>query len=263
MLALLALTIAFAPQHGTAATPFEVDLLSVNYSTAVSAGRYADPFPVGFIVESRSVDSPTPISDSLYHPITGDLEAHAVAGSFEVSAFTAAAGGNITPYYSQSTFASATTEITFSPAGDWTGPIDFNFFGAEQWFFSEGYVSMRDVTADVTLWDYGWGQFWPLPGSTVSWVEQPEPYSDGWRVKASLSLDTDLNSAHTYELTMHTSTGSNPPDVEYIVIGISDFQIVPEPSLFALAGLGVTACLTLRRRQDRTVRHLPNRKRAA
>jgi len=133
---LLFLTLTVAPNRCAGIDPLEIELLSTKYSTFVSTWGNIEPGG-DIIVDSRTLVSFAPLSDSLYHPITGNLEALAETDTFEISTFTI---GEKKDPLRISSFASATTQLTFKPVVGGTAPIDFEFFGAYEFVYSTGFV---------------------------------------------------------------------------------------------------------------------------
>src|SRR6187399_1813036 len=70
-----------------------IDILDMRYTVSVGVTSYRLPWETqGGTNYSRTNVSIFPTSDSLYHPVSGRLEAQANAGLFTLSAYTAAQG---------------------------------------------------------------------------------------------------------------------------------------------------------------------------
>jgi hypothetical protein len=229
----LCLTLAFT-QTGY---PMPINVLETQYTTGVSLWGNG-----GLGIGSTNT-SPVPISGSLNDPIYGGLAAQANAGPFESLALAWAAAGsggvyNPWPIY-WGAGASATSDIWFSPLSNQTTTINIQF--ASWYDFSVSCsVSLLDVTSGNQMWNYRWNS----SGGTIQWVSTGGTPN---RI-ATLTLNTDFDPSHIYELTMYTEADSNVPDVEQISIQLSGLEPVPEPSTFALVSLGAVAWLTLHRR---------------
>jgi len=240
---LLLLSFAFASTG--LADPLRINILDAQYTTSLSISRY-QPYDGHTTNFSRTQVSPVPTSDSMNNPVTGQLSAEANAGLFGISVYTAAAGTNISGYdpLTLGSGASATSALWFSPLASQTTTINIQFSGWNQWYYSGGSVSLLDVTSGDEMWNYGWGG---LPsGGAVPWVDT---YGGDPRVTAALTLNTNFNASDIYKLTMNTGSGSNPPDVEHILIQLYGFEPIPEPSAFTLLGLGSLALAIVRRRK--------------
>jgi hypothetical protein len=205
-------------------------ILDTEFTTVVEEGRLYSKTDW-----SRTTVSQTPISD-LYDS-SGFIEAQADAGLFEVSAYTNAFDTtNIDSAWSR---ASATASIQFSTLETQTTTIGLEFFGAAEWIYSWGFVRLSDVTSSQTLWNYDW--------DTVPWDDSGH---DGWVARATLSLDTDFNAMHVYELIMNVNTCSNVPDSQLVIIQSSGLAPVPvpEPPIMLLLAPALVGLSGLRRK---------------
>lgn len=164
----LLLTVAFASRGYP--TPLPINILDAQYTTSVSVSSWIllEGGGIGHTNYSRTTVSSVPISDSLYHPVSGLPEAEANAGLFEISAFTAAANGIYDPFRHGSG-ASAQSVLWFSPLTSETTTINIQFSGWEEWYYSDGFVSLLDVTSGDEVWNFWWGQL--RPPRTVPWVD--------------------------------------------------------------------------------------------
>ena len=192
--------------------------------------------------DTNSMVSSAPVS--LTYDNLGPVEAQADAGTFEISAFTA----NLWPH--NNALAAVSTEITFAPSTSGATTLDLEFYGANEWYYSDGSVSLFDATLNQTVWNYGWayGQ-----AGTVLWtVNNPGQ----WYARASVPLETIFDATHTYQLTMSTDTDANY-DSQHILVqlsGLETIQPVPEPSTYALTGMGAAAWLMFHRRRASALR---------
>jgi hypothetical protein len=220
------------------ALPLDVEVLERSYTTLVSTTfqRFIGDAVVTNSI-SREISSATPHDDSLVRE--GRIEATAQANQFAISAFTATLGFGGGTFGVAST-AAATSQMLFVPVISGVGELVLDFRGYFEYFFSGASVRLFDVTSNQQLWSYGWDGF----QGNVPWIDDPGPA----RVMATLTLPTLLLSTHTYELSLFTTTTSNPPDSEMITINLSGLKprAVTEPSpllLFscAVAGLGSVA----------------------
>ncbi len=235
----LLLTLAFA----SAGYPSPVYILDTQYTTTVSMAEN-NPGPP---LISRTITSTVPISDSLNDFFTGSLAAEANAGLFAIYANTPSQGFSDPDIIYNA--ASATSEVWFSLLTSQTTIINIQFSGGDHWLeCSEGSLSLLDVTSGNEVWNYGLPN--PGLGAIPDWA--PWVYTGGLTTAGSgtLALDTDFNAGDIYELTMSTDTlAQNDPDSPWVSLQLSGLEPVPEPSSFALLGLGSFALAMVRRRR--------------
>jgi len=247
----LLVLLGFALRVGAAGLP--INILDTQYTNSVSVAGLIRPegsgpfnFPKDYIGTNyvRTSVSANPVSDSIYHPVSGVLEAEANAGLFSISVLTAADGRNDALRLSSN--ARASSELWFSPLTSETTPINLQFSGWNQWYYSGGSVSLFDVTSGEEVWNFWWQG--SIQG-TVPWTfDDLEP---GVLVHtANLMLETDFIAGNTYKLSMHTGSTSVPADSQRILIELSGFDpiVVPEPTVLSLIGLGALGLVLLRRR---------------
>ena len=216
-----------------ASPPFGVSVLNSQYTTYVfvqtngananvGTGTSGD-FAIWSGGNSRMTLPPIPTSDSMSLGGSGTLAAEANVDTFGVSAFS-----DMVPAFPQgwpghNSTAGAESEIWFSPLTGGTATIGLDFSGAYTWYYSSGFVSLSDVTAGQTLWNYGWNGLNLLDGS--NWMLNP----DG-TASATYSFQTDFNPADTFKLTMYTQTFADY-DEEQTAIQLSGLvEAIPEPS---------------------------------
>lgn len=240
---LVLLTVALA--SSSYSDPMPINILDTIHTTTVSTFNWALGEEGGIeAAESRTLLSSTPLSDSLHHPVSGQIEAAASAGRFGVSALTDAASP-LSDSLRWGSRASAETEIRFTPLMTATTTINIQFTGWGHWFHSLGFVSLYDVTADQTIWSYSWGQT-GVSGLDVPWLENPGEVPRG---TASLALETDFNAANTYALTMYVGDQSVPPYSPHVLMELDGLVSVPEPSVSPLVGGGSLVMALGRRRR--------------
>jgi hypothetical protein len=195
----------------------------------------SDHFSVWSPGNSRTTVSPMAFSDSLSGNGSGQPAAQASATGFGVTAFTdmSALGNHQLDLPAHRATAAAESAIWFSPATSGIATIDLAFFGAYEWFYSAGSVSLLDVTSNEALWSYGWN------GSALSdgslWIRNADS-----TVNAGYSVGTALNATDTYKLTLFTQTFADF-DIQQTSIqltGLTGLTLVPEPASLALLGLG-------------------------
>ena len=180
--------------------------------------------------------------DSALNGGSAQVFAKAKADTFSVSTSTSALidiAANETNAFAKAT---AETVLSFRALQDVTAPLTFDFVGHDQAAFSDGFVSLVDVTAGSSLFSYAWT--YPFAG-TVPW---------DCCYHATISLSQWLQSSHLYQLTLHASTNANI-DSQSVSISLSGLQAlmapVPEPELatLMLVGIGVVVAMARRRRR--------------
>lgn len=218
----LALGVVIASLTSVPAAPLPVTVTYELHTVFVSRGSFG---PGGLDLESRTTELPVPVSDSLISAGSW-VNAEAESSWLRISAFAAIDFPNY-----DTASASARTELHFIPDSAGSAPITLDFTGGDHWYFSNGSVSLYDLTDSTSLWSYDWSGF----TGTVPWV-----YSDVNSANAMLSLPTGLMDTHEYRFIMFTEVFSQEPSEPEIVIELSGIQ-VPEPSssvLLALAAIG-------------------------
>lgn len=217
------------------AQPIPIDLISTQYTTNVAIQDY----------DSRTRTSITPISDEMR--LSGgagsngwESVASAHASFFDVTTFTDSNAPNDSlPNIYDGAWASAESEIVFSPLIDSLQTVTIDFTAWYDSYYSEGYVSLFDLTENMELWNYWWTEGYI---GNVYWEPQPPTGDPEDPVeRAIVDQDTDFIATHTYELVMYTQTNSQWPDKQRINVQVSGIEptSVPEPSTIILIGMGL------------------------
>ena len=223
--------------------PLPINIIATQYTTAVNMQRSIQPYDGSTTNFSRTQVSPAPISDAVYDTFTESLAAEANADLFAIYANTPTQSG-IDPLFWNSS-ASATSDVWFSPLTSETATLNIQFSGGDHWgFSSSGTLSLFDVTSGNEVWNYGWGGF---AEGTVAGV--PVSELNPWGETTNLQLDTDFNAGDIYELALSTLTTAQnvDPMSPSISLQLSGLEAVPEPSTFALLGLGSLVLAMARR----------------
>jgi hypothetical protein len=246
-------------------SPFEVSMLNSQYTTYVMVQgtngesgtiTQAGDFQLWPWGNSRMTVSPAPVSDEMYAPVSGLLSAQAGAEIFGVSAYSSMGGFEHEVDVmagAHNATAGAEGEISFSPLVSGTVNLELDFAGNYEWFYSQGFANLIDLTSGQTLWAYGWNM-----SDESSWIRNANGTAS-----AIYSLETTLSVSDTYALTMYTQTFSDsdaeeatiqlsglevvPESPGFTAVGTGGVVFVPEPSLFNLAGFGVAVLLILHR----------------
>jgi len=221
------------------ALPFDINVLQTTYTTFISSTTEG----AGALQTiSRSITSSTPHGDSLVRE--GHTEAAAHADLFELSSHTASAYTPSSDMSGRLATATATTQFSFMPVVDGVAPIELDFKGYYQWYWSDGSVNLFDATLGQNLLQYEWSC---CNGTgTIPWEHLS---GQALRATAALELPTFLVSTHVYEFSMLVSTSSIPPTEGIITINLSGLRSqanVPEPSTMLLLGSGLVALVAWR-----------------
>jgi len=223
---ILVSSITIYPKNSLA-VPLEVEVLGSTYTMFVYTKWYDPPTRE----TSRTQTSSTPIGDYMYDEATLGSSTYSAEASAEADLFEVTVFGSTKLWLA---LASAQSEMTFSPLLDGTANLTVDFGRYYDYGFTEGYVSLFDLTSNQELWNYGWdhGQ------GNVPW--------DGGS-SANLTLDTYFANDHTYYLSMFAGMDSNG-DSELVKIGLSGLEIVsvPEPSTMLLLGMVLVGLVGLR-----------------
>jgi hypothetical protein len=223
----LTLLLSLIPTSDLLAGPIGINVLSATYSTSVSTTvRTYDPTTLATTTTpvSRTLTSGSAIFDSLQG--SPRVFAHASADTFSVGTSTSAFFDLSLNEVSAFATALADTHLEFSTAQDQTAALAFDFTGFDQAQFSSGFVSLFDLTENLTLLNYEWG--YPLAGS-VPWE---------CCYQASIAHTQNLQASHVYALSMHTATDANT-DEQAVALRVSGLHAVPEPSTVLLLVAGV------------------------
>jgi len=227
--------------------PVPINILGTQYTTTIADTTLnSNTNPVSSTPFSRTQSSTVPFSDSLYDSY-GFLKANANAGLFGASTHTDSGpidsyGGGFVDSLVISSSAFVESDLWFSPLTSQTTTINIQIgeYLAASPFVSAD-VSLLDVTSGNEVWSYGNGIFNYVgapPGITYAITLNPVDFSAG---PFTLMLDTDLNASDTYELSMLTGCAAGGDEQSTSIQLLSGLETVPEPSTFALIGLGSLA----------------------
>lgn len=221
------------------ASPFTVELLSTQYRTHVST-----TITSGGIDTSRTTLDDTPLSDSMAAELplgpvfSAKADAWASADMFDLAVETQGRIGQAD--------AEAGSTLTFSSAANAVGSLDISLFGSGQYVYSQGAISLFDVTAGLMSWTYSWSV--PNLSGNVPWTIDPF-LSLG---AASFTAATELLAGHTYTLTTSVGVHANS-DAQRITMQVAglDPTRVPEPGVLSLFGCGAISVVMLAVRRRR------------
>jgi hypothetical protein len=245
---ILGMLLAAAPASADA---ISIEILSQQYATSMLSQW--DTFVVDgdgvtrgpAISDGQSLTSDTPYSDAFVR--NGFTEAAATVGLFEVTAFTASAHTVGDTTIGRMSNATAESTLVFAAVSDGLATLDIDALGFYQFYFSNGFARLTDVTVNETVWNHGWGV-----GYTDGWEWLPPVDASvfGLNGMASVSATSLFTAGHVYELTLFTSTTSNPPDAQRIDLRVSGLQTVPEPSSLLLVTSGFALVILRKRRRQ-------------
>lgn len=211
--------------------------LSLNWTEFTMDGHAMVPHPQSM---AETTTSAAPISNTITSPNNPKRFATASADMFSVSTATSAFP-NAT-FTENSGFAKAIAEskYTFRTLTDGVAPLAFNFDGSGQANFSQGFVSLFDLTLNQSLFYYSWERF-TLAGN-IPW--------NHFTYDAALNLSPELFSSHTYALSMNVGTDANT-DSQSMAIRMGGLQPIaspaPEPETWAMMLLGLGGVLVVSR----------------
>jgi len=239
----LFLTLAFA----STGYSVPINILDAQYTTIINMSSAVSENNI-----YRTQSLPVPISDSLYYPSdpSGPTVANANAGLLGISAKTSAF--SFAPDLIGGASAFTESDLWFSPLTSQTATINIQIAAGPHFAFISGNVCLTDVTSGNEVWNYGWGSWININGAP-SGIDNGTPIQwDNWPTDtptATLMLDTALNASDTYQLSLRTGSRASS-DSENETIQLSGLEPVPEPSAFALVGLGSLALAMVFRRRS-------------
>jgi hypothetical protein len=256
-LLLMAATL-FAASGNVAAQYTEITILDDRYSTDLSTKIngvvYESPGSTTTFstAATQTRTSATPLDSSLV--ANAKTFAKAAADMFSVATETSAYPEFALNEVSNFARADAETNLSFSTLQDTSAGLQLEVIGGGS-FYSDGFVSLFDRTDNQYLFSYSWESL-----SVPNYPPPPGSFPFTWTGvnSAFLSLETQLESSHIYDLKLHASTNANT-DSQYVSLQVSGlYPIVtpaPEPETWAmmLVGLGGVGFLARRRKERTTV----------
>jgi hypothetical protein len=232
------------------AEPISIELLSATFTTQVATWTSLNATP-----HTRETTSSTPLSDSLlaasipnpaFPWIPSFVGAIAETDFFRVHANTATLPSLTPPFWSA--LSVAKTELMFSPLTSATTTIGLTLTTAgSNDFWSEGTMSLYDVTANQYVWNHGWDAT-PLVDTQFGPPEYGHLLNGTPLNLGPLHIDTAFDLSHQYRLTLYTLTHAQN-DRQNITLEVSGLHVVPEPSTLWLVGIGVAVSVGRHRRR--------------
>lgn len=151
-----------------------------------------------------------------------------------------------------SALAYAISDISFSPLSDEAANVTIEVAGHGRYeTYSEGFVSLVDLTLVQPLWYYQWTG---LGGDLRrGGQERPEPYLS-YNIAGSIDVsvfnnpavvtqETAFTAGHSYRLVMYAASDANGDDGGVLM----RVSIIPEPGSFTLLALGSLALVVMLR----------------
>lgn len=239
------------PAISSSALPVEVT--QAEFTTHASISVSIPPLPQALLTnDSRTVVSSSPVQDLMEGTQYGYvlpyyIWARPTADWFHVSVDTSECNrcGSAGAY--------AISETTFSPLADAIADVTIRRLGGGIYdAYSEGFVSLVDLTLNRPLWYYQWTGI----GNTMGGAGRPEP-SWGYDITGNINpypnpaivvQGTAFAEDHAYRLVIYAASGAYGDD-ERVFMDLLGLEIVPEPSTFALLGLGTASLAIARRRR--------------
>jgi len=254
--------LASAPMSPVSSWAVPVQVTQAEFTTGLGVGvtlSYTFPDPPQTTNYSRTLVANSPVSDYMEYYSYGNpnLAAIATATASWLQVWNRTYEAN----KSGGARAYAISDVAFSPLYDAGANLSISITpggNAETW--SDGFVSLVDVTGNRPLWYYEWRRFGTTPapayvtgrtepGLTYEFRETISVWPQGYiNPPLVLAQNTALSEDHLYRLVMYSGSDANG-DGSRILMTLSGIEIIPEPSTFTLLGLGAAVLMISRRRR--------------
>jgi hypothetical protein len=223
-----------------------VNILNSQFTTYVNVPgeANADTETPNFYTTPRTMMSAFPVSDGITNYVSnsdGSIRnnfgqpwqsgnATASADVFDVNAAAMATAPS--PY---DVYAEASSQIWFSPLASQNQMLSIQIVNLD--LETDGQISLMDLTSNTELWLYNYGE--PYNGGNLQFTS-----SD-----LNVNVETYFSSSDVYELSIEADCNDNFAGAGYNdSIQFTGLDVVPEPDVLSLVGLGSLASLvTLRR----------------
>ena len=228
-----------------------IELLDQWYTTDLSF-RIISADPATFTrftssSETSFTRSAVPL-DSTLQSSSPRVFAQAEATTFSASTSTSALWNMANDEVSAFARADAESFLSFRPLRDATTPLQFSVAAGGQ-FFSDGFFSLYDRTADEFVFAYSWQSH---EGRIPKYAPPQGSIPITWQgfYQSSISLDPFLSSSHIYDLVLHAGTDANT-DSQHVTLEATGLYPIaapaPEPSQMSLALAGLIGVLLMSR----------------
>ena len=245
----LPLCLAILPFTFVASAAVPIRVTEAEFSTYLTM-RVGDLGNPGvWYTNFNSLVGSSPISDYMEdvepsYPSPGWILAGATSQWFQVSTRTSE-GPRI-----GSSHAYGICDITFAPTSAEVADVILERqLGGQADFWSSGFVSLVDLTLNQPLWYCDWGNYlvtYGRPEPDLSYeIRESFPFGLG---TMSLIQSTEFSEDHLYKLVLLAGCDANG-DAESVILNVLGLEIIPEPRVVALLGIGSLALMVRRLRR--------------